>query len=374
MKMLFTSLAEKPHKLFFFGGMVQAMVTMMVLLLHVQDVSYTILALSSFHAYTLIFAVFSQFFFGFLCTMFPRFLAVPEIEAKEYQPPFLLLNGAALLFTVAAYGSGVLTLLATAGMAAAYLMVVRILGHCYRQSEVTERADVNWMVLALVAGGVSQLLFLISFANPEWISMRRMAVDSGFFLFLFMLIITVSQKMIPFFTEGKVTGYRANRSRYFLHSMAVLLLLKVLFSAASLNSFGLIDGGLLVITLRELIRWRLPIRQVPPMLWVLYLALFWIPLGFLLLLIEGISPLLSDTGGWMFEKGPLHLISIGFFTTLLMGFGSRIILGHAGEKPVADRYTIGLFWFLQGIVLVRLVAGMMVSSGGAILSGSPSRH
>ncbi len=362
MKQLFTNLTAKPHKPFFFGGAAFAIVTMLVLLLHYQEVLYSRVALPTFHAYTLIFAVFSQFFFGFLCTMFPRFLAVPEIDRKRYLPPFLLLNGSALLFTTSVYWSSSLTVLASAGMFASYLMVSQLLWQLYKQSSVTERFDVNWILLALAAGAISHLLFLISFIDPGQITINRAAINSGFFLYLFMLIITLSQKMILFFTEGKVVGYQANRSRYFLHSLAGLLLLKVVFIIGAVNSYGIIDGVLFVVTLRELIRWRLPVRKVEAILWVLYLSLIWIPIGFLLFFIDSFSQFILGPTGWVFEKAPLHAIGIGYFTTLLIGFGTRIILGHAGQKPAADRYAITLFWLVQIVVLVRLAAGVMLNS------------
>jgi uncharacterized protein involved in response to NO len=47
---------------------------------------------------------------------------------------------------------------------------------------------------------------------------------------------------------------------------------------------------------------------------------------------------------------------------LLIGFGTRIILGHAGQKPAADRYAIMLFWSVQVVVLVRMATGLMLNS------------
>ncbi len=365
MRELLNNLAAKPHKLFFLGGALQALLSLLVLLLHYQGVLYTSVALPRFHAYSLIFAVFSQFFFGFLCTMFPRFLATPEIGRERYLPPFLLLNGSALLLLGSLYAVTLLTPLAVGGMLLAYLLVGRLLWQLYRDSSVTERSDVQWILLALAAGAVSHLLFWLSFIAPEVAVLNRAALYSGFFLYLFMLIVTLSQKMIPFFTENKVAGYRANRSPYFLHTLAGLLLLKVVLMVAAVNGYGLVDGVLFVVTLRELIRWRLPLREVEAMLWVLYLALAWMPLGFLLFFIEGIAPLLWSGAGWGFERVPLHTLGIGYFTTLLIGFATRIVMGHAGEKPIADRYAIGLFYGVQLVVLVRIVAGLMLNQNPA---------
>ncbi|MCF6281689.1 MAG: NnrS family protein [Candidatus Polarisedimenticolaceae bacterium] len=362
MTQLLTKLATKPHKLFFFGGTANAIITMVMLLLHYQGLLYAKIALPTFHAYSLIFAVFTQFFAGFLLTMFPRFLAMAEVTREAYLKAFLLLNISALAFTFAAYFSPSLTTITAIGMFVAYIMICRVLWQLYRQSGVTERFDTNWILMALTAGAISHLLFLWTFIDPTVTMVRHAAIQSGLFLYLFMLILTLSQKMIPFFTEGKVAGYRANRSPYFLHMVAGLLLIKVIFSVGSLNSYGFIDGLLFIITLSELIKWRLPARKVEAILWVLYLSLIWIPIGFLLYTIEGITPLFLGPGSVVFEKVPLHTIAIGYFTTILIGFVTRIILGHAGQKPAADRYAILLFCLVQIVVIVRIGAGLTLNS------------
>ena len=361
MKHLFTNLTSKPHKLFFLGGTVNAIVSMVVMLLHYQGALYSKIAIPTVHAYMLTFAVFSQFFFGFLYTMFPRFLSMPEIQREQYLPLFLLLNSFIVLFTISIYSESSLTAVTAIGMFVAYWLIIRVLWQLYQQSSVTERFDVNWIMISLATGTVSHLLFLLGFIGTESTSISLLALNSGFFLYLFMLIITLSQKMIPFFTEGKVKEYKANRSRYFLHSLAGLLFLKVIFTSSSVNSYGLIDGALFVITFRELVKWNLPIRKVEAILWVLYLSLIWIPVGFLLFFIDGFGQLIPGYSGWIFEKTPLHALGIGYFTTILIGFSTRIILGHAGQKPTADYFAIMLFCLVQIVVVIRLATGFILN-------------
>ena len=368
MKQLFLNLAQKPHKLFFFGGIVNAMIAMAMVLLQYQGILYAKVIFSVCHAYTLIFAVFTQFFSAFLLTMFPRFLATPEVPVKRYLPPFLLLNGSSLLFVASVYFTTPLTAIASAGQFVAYLMIGKALWDVQRQSRVTERYDTNWILATLASGAVFHLLFLITFIGADQLSVTRAAINGGFFLYLLMMIVTLSQKMIPFFSEKKVAGYQANRSRYFLESLAFLLVLKVFLPIAQPGSGQTfwIDGLLLVVVLRELIRWRLPLFRVDAILWVLYLSLAWMPVAFLLFFIEGVGQLVYGVDAIEFEKVALHTLAIGYFTTLLIGFGSRIILGHAGFKPIADRFTILLFWLVQLVAVVRITAGFALNSGAIL--------
>jgi len=49
----------------------------------------------------------------------------------------------------------------------------------------------------------------------------------------------------------------------------------------------------------------------------------------------------------------MHLLVLGFLTTVLIGFGTRVTLGHSGQPPHADTLAIGLFWWTQVVILSR---------------------
>jgi len=111
----------------------------------------------------------------------------------------------------------------------------------------------------------------------------------------------------------------------------------------------------------ELLKWKLPFRKSPPILWVLFLALWWVPIGFLLFVLDGISKVYGL--GWSFGNGPLHALALGYFTTVLIGFGTRVLLGHSGRKPTADKYTTGLFILIQFMTIFRMSADIVGGMG-----------
>ncbi len=363
MKALFTNLSSKPYKLFFLGGVFNAMLFMALLLLPYLNVLYPQVALSLYHAYALIFAVFTQFFTGFLFTMFPRFLSTPAVERHRYVRIFLLLNAAAVTFALAAFVAKPLAAAAAVGLFAAYVLICRELMAQNAQSEVLNRRDTNWILALFAVGALSNGLFLLALFDSGFPLAARWAVQIGFFLYLFMVVLTLSQKMIPFFTENKVAGYRANVGRYLLPLVFLLLAVKVVLTSLALDRYGFaVDFLLFALTARELIRWRLPLFQVDAMLWVLYLSLLWVPVGFLLFFLDSLGQFLAVGEGIIFERVHLHVLALGYFTTIFVGFGSRIVLGHAGEKPRADAFTIGLFVLVQVLVMVRVAAGLSLNA------------
>ncbi|MFC1684163.1 NnrS family protein [Pseudomonadota bacterium] len=367
MPQLFLNLSAKPHKLFFLGGILNAMVFMAIMLGQYAGFAYPVVAPKLYHAYSMFFAVFTQFFTAFLFTMFPRFLVADEVPKKRYVTIFLLLNISSLLYAMAVYVSQTIAALAMLGLFVAHACIFKTLWELNAQGSSPDRYDTNWMLGAFSLGVLSHLLFVLQQFGVGPVSLDIFAINMGFFLYLFLLVLTLSQKMIPFFTENKVQGYKSNKTPFFLEAMFLLLAIKVLLISLQLSSFDVVvDLLLFAMTLQELIKWRLPFFKVDAMLWVLYLSLLWIPLGFLLYVFSDLGQLFSGSGAVMFEKVHLHAIAVGYFVTIAIGFGSRIILGHAGHKPLADRFTIGLFGLVQVLVFSRIIGGLSLNLDTAL--------
>ncbi len=98
MKDIFSNLSSKPHKLFFLGGISNAIVFMVLMLMHYLGSVSSEMALSIHHAYAMMFTVFTQFFTAFLFTMFPRFLSTQPVSGARYIPIFLLFNVFSIIF------------------------------------------------------------------------------------------------------------------------------------------------------------------------------------------------------------------------------------------------------------------------------------
>ncbi len=76
--------------------------------------------------------------------------------------------------------------------------------------------------------------------------------------------------------------------------------------------------------------------------------------------------LLSGAGAL---KPGLHIVAIGGLLTLLVGFGTRVILGHSGQIIRADRFAVTLFGLVQALLLVRLGASLSLAEIPAMATG-----
>ena len=350
------NLIALPHRLFFFAGVVQGLLFISLLGLTYAGLIALNLSAGIYHVYALSFSVFTQFFIGFLLTTFPRYLSRSSASKEAYLPIAWLINGGSVLLISLSFVLPQAIVLPMLLIFIGYVKFTLILLDFQRKSTVSNKSDTTWMLAAFALGGVGQLLFIVDVFVPLYV----WALGVTFYLYLFLLIMVVSQKMIPFFTANRIAGYTITKGPYFLKLLATALVVKVLLNGLAFNAL-LADSALFCILSYELWRWKLPFKKSPPILWVLFLALWWAPVGFGLFVLQGSLEIMGST--LYFEKAPIHALALGYFTTVLIGFGTRIILGHSGRTPNADGYATLLFGVIQVMVIMRILAGVMGGMG-----------
>ena len=355
--------SSQPHQPFFTSGIL-FLILFMSLFVSVYS-NFLVLdnSVLTYHAYTMVFVIFIQFFLGFLFVVFPRFLIQAEIQIQEYMKQFLLYFFASLgIFLTLIFYSKV-TFIFQILMLIAQIMSFKLLYSIHKKSIVKVKEDTKWALISLFSGLVFHSLFIISSLNfPYAYELSRFAIDGGFYLFLFMVIFVISQRMIPFFTTAKAPNYVANKSVNLLTIIFSLLAFKVIllaFDNAKLNLLA--DIPLFIMITRELIKWKLPFFKSPAIMWVLFLGLYWIPVAFFMSIIEGLMAFYNPS--IIFEKAVIHTMALGYFLTVLIGFGTRVILGHSGTTPHASNFAIFIFIVVQFIALLRIFSSFSFNFG-----------
>ena len=353
--------ASQPHQPFFFSGLTFLVLFIFVLFLSYSQLVTLQVSLAVFHVYALVFVVFVQFFLGFLFVVFPRFLMQAEITQDVYMKQFKLYFGSTILFFISIFVSQYLAIAAAVLALIAQVLSFKILYAIHNNSLMKEKYDTKWVLIAFFTGLIAHAFFIISmFDFPMASIIQNSSLYAGFYLFIFALIFTISQRMIPFFTSVKSPGYVINKSKHLMEIIFSLLIFKVALLTLDMPQLNfLADLPLFIIFTKELFRWKLPLTKVVPIMWVLYVSIYWIPVGFLLSSIESVSYLLGSQV--VFEKSVIHVFAVGYFITILLGFGTRVVLGHSGRTPMADKITTVMFILAQGIVLLRVFAGFSIN-------------
>jgi len=347
---------SQPHQPFFLLATINAIIFMLLFMLSYKGVLAPNVDIAFLHSYSLIFLVFLNAFTGFLFTTFPRFNQTEVIARKYYTEIFYASATASLLFAMGIFGTQLVVLSAMLIAFGAHGFIVFKLLQIYKNARVAQKSDSFWILIGISFGLFGHLLFLASFAFS---SLLHIAVGESVFLFLIFTAFSVAQRMIPFFSHSF-----APKSDRFVPTVFGLLIAETfafVLDVALLRT--IVEVALAGVLLREFLRWELHPLKSPAILWILHLALFWLPTAFFLSALSSAYSALSGTSFYFFG---IHLLLLGFLLTVLIGFGTRVILGHSGQVPHADSFTKVLFILTQVVVIARLLVSLDVAFGWGV--------
>jgi uncharacterized protein involved in response to NO len=345
---------SQPHQPFFILAFTNALLSMLIFMLLFKGIITAQISAGEYHAYSLIFLLFTPAFLAFLFTTFPRFSGTPPIPQKHFLGIFWIFLAGSLLMLLGLFLSKIVVTMGMVLIFIAQLGAGNVLLSVYNASPMypKEKTDQYWILIAVALGIVANLFFILSLWLP---SLHAIAVQMAIYLYLFLLTFTVAQRMIPFFS-GKPIEKHMERFKVVIG----LLALHVLLETIQPHSSFLTDFVLAYLTGKEISRWRLPFPHPDPMIWILHVALFWIPVAFFF---SGLSNILTLIDGTNFLFLDLHIIVLGFIFTILIGFGTRVTQGHSGNEIKSDRWVLLLFYWTQVVVVMRILTSLAVSSG-----------
>lgn len=353
-------LAAAPHRLMFFIGACNLMLAMAWwaawlaaqrwpgLLQVPQAATYP----GWLHAFVMQYQVLPSFFFGFLLTVFPRWMGLPDIPRWRYVPVGVGMFGGQAAMLLGALGLEVGLVVGLIMTIAGWCAGVWILAR-----QVLAERGTTWHARSCLAAMVLGLTGVLCFGgfllggSPWWV---LVAVKLGTFGLLLPVYLTVAHRMFPFFAANAVPGYVAWRPMWVLAAAWLLALVHLVLELLHAYAWlWLADLPMLVLSLAVLWRWW-PRGGAPGLLWVLFVGLLWWPVTFALFSAQSLVYLLSDT--FVLGRAPAHALFIGVFGSLLVAMVSRVTQGHSG-RPLR---MYGLAWFafvgIQVATLLRIVA------------------
>jgi uncharacterized protein involved in response to NO len=339
---------SQPHQPFFIAGIFWTIVTMIVfgvayklllkgdMILHITP--------STFHAYSLIFIVITQFFIGFLYTTFPKFCQTEVVSKPYYLRTFALFQVGALLFIIGAFLHHTLLLVAMGLLFIEMFTFYYKLYTIYQISKAPLKEDQYWILMALSIGLTTHFFAILEVG----FNLSVISYPIAFSLYVTFLTFSVAQRMVPFFSHSMQPKQK--------HLLPIVFLALVVQLASDLGEIPYLSSTISLLLgtflLREFISWKLNFRPAPAILKILHVALFWLPIG---LILGAVSTLMQTLLESDFLFAQTHLIALGFIITMLIGFGTRVTLGHSGRPPHADSTTMKIFYLTQAVVLGRLI-------------------
>lgn len=307
------------------------------------------------HAFVMQYQMLASFIFGFLLTVFPRWMGLPEIDRWRYVPVGAGLFGGQFATLLGAMGWDAGIVVGALMTLAGWLAALSALGPLLWQERGTTwhaRMCFGALWLGLIGLG-SWVAFLLG-ASPQW---AFASIKIGSFGLLLPVYFTVAHRMFPFFAGNAVPGYRPWRPLWLLAAFAVLALahlgLELVHGYAWL---WLPDGALLALTTSMLVRWW-PRGPAPGILRVLFVGFAWLPVTFALFTAQ--SAIYAVTGAFELGRAPAHALFVGFLGSVLVAMVTRVTQGHSGRPLAMPPVAWFAFVAIQFVALARIAADLM---------------
>ena len=339
---------SQPHQPFFLLAFFNAIIFMLIFMLSYKGIFNLQLDSLLFHSYSLIYLFFTPAFLAFLFTTFPRFLSQQPIDKSIYIKIFGLFLLGTILFSVGSFINYIIYKIGMFILFIAYILSVKILYDIHKKSDMPNKHDTFWILIGFGFGIFAYVFFLFE----QYISV---GIEIAIFAYLFVVGFSVAQRMIPFFSHCMV-----NKNKTFMKNIIILIIFHIVLEMISLNLSVITDILLSFYIGKELLRWKLPFPNPNPMLSILHIALYWIPVGFFISFISKIIILFNDS---YFLSLDIHILMLGFLFTVLIGFGTRVTLGHSGNQMYADNFTKYIFIWTQIVILIRIITSLVAAIG-----------
>ncbi len=352
------NLGKAPHRLMFFIGALNLLLAMAWWAFWLATARWSFLLMPQpelyagrLHAFLMQYQILPSFFFGFLLTVFPRWIGEPDLDRRKAWPVGAGLLGGQLLTLIGALGwqtGVVLGAIATlAGWIAGLLPLGRL---AYRDAGRTWHALSCFIALCLGAAGLGLWLAFLFLDDP---ALGDAAIKLGTFGLLLPVYFTVAHRMIPFFAAGALPGYEPWRPRWILVAGWALMALHIVLPPAWL---WLSDLPLFLLTMLMLLRW-FPYRRMPPLLAVLFVGLAWLPFAFALYTAQDIA--FALWGQIILGKAPAHALFVGFFGSILVAMVTRVTQGHSGRPLILPPIATYTFLAVQAVCIARITAELV---------------
>jgi len=183
---------------------------------------------------------------------------------------------------------------------------------------------------------------------------------AGIWFFLMPILLTVSHRMIPFFSSRVLDNYVIVRPYWILWLMLACSITHGLLHLADLPQYSwVVDIPLALCALYLSIRWGLLRSFQISLLAVLHISFAWLSISMLLHGLQSVFILFPESNLWAMGMAPLHALVIGYFASMVLGMASRVTLGHSGRPLELDRFTWQLFIGFQSVAVARMLPDMI---------------
>ncbi len=309
------------------------------------------------HAFLMIYGFFPFFIFGFLFTTYPNWMNGDKVKSREYMTTCLLMAiGVTLFYAGLCIDKTIVTVgvaMMLAGWSVAVVVLFRILISATGQDK--RHAMVTSMALFMGWLGVAAYGLWLMTENPAALNFSRHA---GIWFFLLPIVLTVSHRMIPFFSSRVLDNYVLIRPYWMLWLMLACIGAHGCLQSLEMPAYlWIVDFPLAGCAFYLSYRWGFLRSFRVSLLAVLHVSFAWLGVAMTLYAVQSLVVMLS--GSLLLALAPLHALAIGYFASMILAMASRVTLGHSGRPLELDHITWILFLSFQAAAVLRILADIV---------------
>ena len=366
-------LTAAPHRIMFFSGALQLVIPVILWAIELigrytqlWSTLDTLVPTTWAHGFVMIYGVFIFFIYGFLMTTYPRWMNGPLVMREAYTSAAIWLNVGLWMFEIGIFFSTSLTFSGLGIFLFGWLLGQFSLFRVYQSAPTRDKTYETLLNFALLGGMSGVGSFLGWVMTDDWLYVIY-ALNAGIWLFLIPVLFTVSHRMIPFFSSNVIEDYSVFQPRW---SLALMLTGCVIHLLLQLNYLiewlFVVDLPMALVAWYHSYRWGLRRSLDNKLLAVLHIGFVWLGIGLALFSVQSLY--LQFNAALILGKAPLHAITIGFVSSMLIAMASRVTLGHSGRALHLDTLSWWLFIGLQVTAILRVLADVNQLSSLAGLS------
>ena len=359
-------LSAAPHRSLFLVGALQGVVTLLWWTLDlmgrygmVGNAPAWSMAPIWAHAFLMVYGFFPFFIFGFLFTTFPNWMNGEKIKPHHFLATCLFMAGGVILFYMGLFaGKGLLAtgiVLMLTGWGIAIMALLQVLFNTQAQDKRHARVA----SIAFIFGWLGMAAYLVWLLTDHWVFLD-FSRQAGIWFFLLPILLTVSHRMIPFFSSRVLENYVIVRPYALLWLMLACSAGHGLLQLMGMPQYTWwVDLPLAGCALYLSWAWGLLRSFSVSLLAVLHISFAWLSVAMLLFAMQSLMMWLNDGERIWFGLAPLHALAIGYFASMVLGMASRVTIGHSGRPLMLDHFTWLLFLGFQTATLFRILADII---------------
>lgn len=357
-------LSAAPHRSLFLAGALQGVLTVLWWVFDLTgrygiagSITTWSIAPTWAHAFLMIYGFFPFFIFGFLFTTYPNWMNGDKVKPREYITTCVSMAAGVVLFYAGLLTHKAIIIAGVELMLAGWGVAVYVLFRILLTTPTQDKRHARVTSVALLMGwlGVAAYLFWLVTENSAVLNFARHA---GIWFFLLPIVLTVSHRMIPFFSSRVLENYELVRPFWMLWLMLACIVAHGCLQWLELPAYlWIVDFPLAACAGYLSYRWGFLRSFQVSLLAVLHFSFAWLGVSMVLYGTQSLIYLLS--GDMLFGLAPLHALGIGFFASMILAMASRVTIGHSGLPLELDRFTWLLFLGFQAAAVIRILADIV---------------